>query len=86
MSQGATLFAYVVAGVFFILTLRGLSSPETARKGNMFGMVGMAIAILTTLTNPVVQEYMQRKAGNIDRWLAGMRRLRDKTGEGQRRS
>ena len=36
------------------------------------------------LSHPVVQEYMQRKAGNIDRWLAGMRRLRDKTGEGQR--
>ena len=58
MSLGATLFAYIIAGVFFILTLRGLSSPETARKGNMYGMVGMAIAILTTLTSPVVQEYV----------------------------
>ena len=57
MSLGATLFAYIIAGVFFILTLRGLSSPETSRKGNTFGMVGMAIAILTTLTSPVVQEY-----------------------------
>ena len=58
MSDGATLFAYIIAGVFFILTLRGLSNPETSRKGNMFGMVGMAIAILTTLTSPVVQEYV----------------------------
>ena len=60
MSLGATLFAYIIAGVFFILTLRGLSSPETARKGNMYGMVGMAIAILTTLTSPVVQEYCDK--------------------------
>ncbi|MCC6914114.1 MAG: NAD(P)(+) transhydrogenase (Re/Si-specific) subunit beta, partial [Rhodospirillaceae bacterium] len=63
MSPGATLFAYIVAGVFFILTLRGLSSPETSRKGNMFGMVGMAIAIFTTLTSPVVQEYVWIVAG-----------------------
>ncbi len=40
---------YLVAGVLFILALRGLSSPETSRRGNLFGMVGMAIAILTTL-------------------------------------
>ncbi len=63
MSAGATLFAYIVAGVFFILTLRGLSSPETSRKGNMFGMVGMTIAILTTLTSSVVQEYVWIVAG-----------------------
>jgi H+-translocating NAD(P) transhydrogenase subunit beta len=40
---------YLVAGVLFILALRGLSNPETSRRGNLFGMVGMAIAILTTL-------------------------------------
>ncbi|MBX7199738.1 MAG: NAD(P)(+) transhydrogenase (Re/Si-specific) subunit beta [Rhodospirillaceae bacterium] len=57
MALGATLFAYIVAGVFFILTLRGLSSPESARQGNRLGMIGMTIAILTTLTSPVVQEY-----------------------------
>jgi len=54
---GATLLAYIIAGIFFILTLRGLSSPESARKGNTLGMIGMAIAIVTTLTSPVVQEY-----------------------------
>jgi NAD(P) transhydrogenase subunit beta len=59
---GATLLAYIVAGIFFILTLRGLSSPTSARQGNTFGMIGMAIAILTTLTSPVVQEYA---------WIAG---------------
>ena len=40
---------YVASGVLFILALRGLSSPETARQGNRFGMIGMAIAIGTTL-------------------------------------
>ncbi len=42
-------FAYLVASVCFILALRGLSSPETARAGNTYGMVGMAIAVGTTL-------------------------------------
>jgi NAD(P) transhydrogenase subunit beta len=40
---------YLVAGVLFILALRGLSSPETSRRGNYLGMVGMAIAVVTTL-------------------------------------
>ncbi|MCB2113773.1 MAG: NAD(P)(+) transhydrogenase (Re/Si-specific) subunit beta [Parvularculaceae bacterium] len=40
---------YVASGVLFILALRGLSSPETARRGNRFGMIGMALAIGTTL-------------------------------------
>ncbi|MCR6637088.1 NAD(P)(+) transhydrogenase (Re/Si-specific) subunit beta [Devosia sp.] len=44
----AALF-YLVAGVLFILALRGLSSPRSARQGNLFGMVGMAIAVVTTL-------------------------------------
>jgi len=42
--------AYLVASVFFILALKGLSSPESARRGNLFGMIGMAIAVATTLT------------------------------------
>ena len=41
--------AYLVAGVFFILALRGLSSPASSRTGNRFGMIGMAIAVITTL-------------------------------------
>jgi NAD(P) transhydrogenase subunit beta len=40
---------YLIAGVLFILALRGLSSPETARQGNRFGVIGMAIAAATTL-------------------------------------
>ncbi|MGZ3410599.1 MAG: NAD(P)(+) transhydrogenase (Re/Si-specific) subunit beta [Xanthobacteraceae bacterium] len=42
---------YLVAGVLFVLALRGLSSPATSRQGNLFGMVGMTIAILTTLAS-----------------------------------
>jgi len=57
MEAGATLLAYLIAGVFFILTLQGLSSPVSARKGNMLGMVGMTIAILTTFVSPTVQSY-----------------------------
>ena len=36
---------YLISGVLFILALRGLSSPETSRQGNLFGIVGMAIAL-----------------------------------------
>src|SRR5438105_4583599 len=49
MNPNIAALLYLVAGVLFILALRGLSSPETSRRGNLFGMVGMAIAIATTL-------------------------------------
>ena len=48
---------YLAASVCFIMALRGLSSPETSRQGNIFGMVGMTIAVLTTLALPIVQSY-----------------------------
>ena len=48
MEQLTTL-AYLVSGVLFILALRGLSSPETSRQGNLYGMVGMAIAVGVTI-------------------------------------
>src|SRR3546814_15965777 len=41
--------AYLVAGVFFILALRGLSSPASSQRGNRFGIVGMTIAVVTPL-------------------------------------
>jgi NAD(P) transhydrogenase subunit beta len=44
--------AYLVAGVLFILSLRGLSSQETARRGNLYGIIGMVVAIAATLTLP----------------------------------
>ena len=49
MTANFAALLYLVAGVLFILALRGLSSPATSRQGNMFGMAGMAIAIVTTL-------------------------------------
>src|SRR2546429_5665128 len=51
MSPDLVALLYLVAGVLFILALRGLSNPETSRRGNLFGMVGMAIAMLTTLAS-----------------------------------
>jgi NAD(P) transhydrogenase subunit beta len=59
MSASFAALLYLVAGAMFIMALRGLSSPETSRAGNTYGMAGMAISILTTLaiaapTNPLV--------------------------------
>src|SRR5262245_55218042 len=49
MHPNLVALLYLAAGVLFILALRGLSSPESSRRGNLFGMVGMTIAVLTTL-------------------------------------
>jgi H+-translocating NAD(P) transhydrogenase subunit beta len=50
MSPNFVALAYLLAAVLFILALKGLSSPVSAQRGNLFGMIGMAIAVLTTLT------------------------------------
>jgi NAD(P) transhydrogenase subunit beta len=49
MSENFAAFLYLVSGVLFILALRGLSHPTSSRQGNIFGMVGMGIAVVTTL-------------------------------------
>jgi len=49
MSNDLVALLYLAAGVLFVLALRGLSSPETSRRGNYLGMAGMAIAVATTL-------------------------------------
>ena len=49
MNASIAALAYLVSGVLFILSLRGLSSPETSRRGNTLGMVGMALAVAVTL-------------------------------------
>jgi len=49
MPEGIITISYLVAGILFILSLGGLSNQETARKGNVYGIVGMGIAILATL-------------------------------------
>jgi NAD(P) transhydrogenase subunit beta len=57
VSDNLAALAYLLASVLFILALRGLSSPETARRGNLFGIAGMVIAILTTLATPQVMSF-----------------------------
>ncbi|WP_127995977.1 Re/Si-specific NAD(P)(+) transhydrogenase subunit beta [Piscinibacter defluvii] len=54
MTDSLATVAYIGATILFILSLGGLSNPETARRGNVFGMVGMAIAVLATVLGPRV--------------------------------
>ncbi len=49
MSANLSALAYLVAAICFILALKGLSSPTSARAGNLFGITGMIIAVVTTL-------------------------------------
>ena len=49
MSANIVALLYLASGVLFILALRGLSSPESSRQGNFYGMLGMTIAVVTTL-------------------------------------
>src|SRR5690349_23812603 len=52
MTSSLTTVAYVGAIILFILSLGGLSNPETSRRGNLYGIVGMAIAVLATIFGP----------------------------------
>jgi len=61
MSTDLAALLYLAAAVLFILALRGLSGPETSRRGNLFGMLGMVIAVLTTLA--------AHPAGGIGGWI-----------------
>ena len=57
-SSGGTISAaYIVSAILFILSLSGLSNQETSRRGNMYGIIGMAIAIIATIFNPAVNSY-----------------------------
>ena len=58
MTANLAAILYLIAGVCFIMALRGLSSPASARCGNLFGIVGMVIAIGTTLAQPGVEDYL----------------------------
>ena len=55
MSQSLVTVAYIGAAILFILSLGGLSSPESSRRGNLFGMVGMALAVLATVFASVLR-------------------------------
>ena len=57
MSPNLTALSYLAASVCFILALRGLASPVSARRGNMFGIVGMTLAVGTTVVSPDIVSY-----------------------------
>ena len=57
MSENLSALLYLVASICFIMALRGLSSPLTSRAGNLYGIVGMVIAVATTLATPQVVSY-----------------------------
>jgi H+-translocating NAD(P) transhydrogenase subunit beta len=57
INHSFTSLAYLISAVLFIMALRGLSSPESSRRGNLFGMLGMLIAVGTTVLSPAVTSY-----------------------------
>jgi len=63
MTDTLAAYGYLIAAVLFIMALRGLSSPETSRSGNMFGIAGMVIAIGVTVAMPGVVSYWLILAG-----------------------
>ncbi|MBD75132.1 MAG: NAD synthetase [Rickettsiales bacterium] len=54
MNENYTALLYLLSAIFFVFSLNGLSNPESARKGNIYGIIGMIIAIVTTLFSPGV--------------------------------
>jgi len=58
MTEGIITMAYLGASMLFILALGGLSNQETARRGNAYGMTGMAIALLATIIGIVTDNYV----------------------------
>ena len=57
ISSNFSAIAYLISAIFFVLALNGLSNPDSARRGNLFGIIGMIVAIVTTLLNPEVVSY-----------------------------
>ncbi len=57
MSEGLTTVAYIGASILFILSLGGLSNQETAKRGNIYGIFGMAIAIIATILATTIEDY-----------------------------
>ena len=58
MTPNLAAILYLIAGVCFVMALRGLSSPGTARRGNLYGIFGMIIAVGTTLAQPGIEDYL----------------------------
>jgi NAD(P) transhydrogenase subunit beta len=73
MSKGSVTAAYIMAAILFILSLAGLSKQETARKGNKFGIIGMAVALIVTILSVNVQSIIFILAAMIIVGLIGVR-------------
>ena len=65
MTQELASYGYLVAAILFIMSLRGLSSPESARAGNLYGVIGMVIAIVVTIAMPGVLSWWLIVAGLV---------------------
>lgn len=57
MTHAYLSLAYLLSSILFIFSIRGLASPETARRGNLLGMLGMALAVSVTMYSPLVSDY-----------------------------
>ncbi len=73
MFQGLVTIAYIVAALFFILSLAGLSKQETAKRGNVFGITGMGIALLATIASANIQALIYILAAMLIGSLIGAR-------------
>ncbi len=58
MSENLSSILYLISSVFFIMALKGLSSPETSRRGNLFGILGMTIAVITLALQPNTANFL----------------------------
>jgi NAD(P) transhydrogenase subunit beta len=65
MSDGLVTTSYIASAILFILALGGLSHPETARRGNLFGMIGMGLALVATVTGAVTANYVNLVGGLV---------------------
>ena len=72
MPEGIVTVAYIAATILFILALGGLSHPETARRGNLYGIVGMSIAMLATIFGVVTANHLMLIAGLIAGGIIGL--------------
>ena len=58
INENFSAILYLISSVFFILALKGLSSPETARRGNIFGILGMLTAVSTLILQPNTSNFI----------------------------
>ena len=57
MTENIASLFYLLSSVCFVLAIRGLSAPDTANRGNLFGILGMVLAVATTLAMPIILSY-----------------------------